>query len=209
MVAGVPRQYDEAPVRDSVVDAAATPWELAARSFRAWKDGDRTALDQLVRAVTPVLWQVVRAYGLDHATAEDVVQSTWMTLIKRSEQVRDDQAVLRWLTVSARREAWRVAQQRARANPTEDTAIEMALPAARSPEAEVLESDTWRRLWAHVGELDERCQRLLRVVAFAERPDYASLAQEMSMPMGSIGPTRSRCLAKLRTLMASDEGSPR
>lgn len=206
---GVPRQYDvpeTAGDGDPVPTAAATPWGTASRCFRAWKDGDRAALDELVRRVTPVLWQVVRSYGLDQTSAEDVVQTTWMTLIRKSEQVRDDQAVLRWLTMTARREAWRVSQAQTRSNPTEEAMIERSLPTARSPESEVLESDTTHRLWSHVGELDPRCQHLLRVVAFQDRPDYASLASHLRMPMGSIGPTRSRCLAKLRTLMTSDEG---
>jgi DNA-directed RNA polymerase specialized sigma24 family protein len=87
--------------------------------------------------------------------------------------------------------------------------IELSLPAARSPESEVLDSENQRRLWASVKRLDERCQRLLRVVAFQQRPDYASLALLLDMPMGSIGPTRSRCLGKLRTMITSDEGSQR
>jgi DNA-directed RNA polymerase specialized sigma24 family protein len=61
--------------------------------------------------------------------------------------------------------------------------------------------DESRRLWSAVETLNERCQRLLRVVAFEDRPDYARLAQDLSMPIGSIGPTRNRCLAKLRALL--------
>lgn len=209
MNTGAPGPTDRPDVavdHDSDADAAGAPWDTAARCFRAWKDGDRSALDELVRQVSPVLWQVVRSYGLDRTSAEDVVQTTWMTIIRKSEQVRDDQAVLRWLTMTARREAWRVAQSQTRSNPTDETVIELSLPATPSPESEVLESDTMRRLWSHVRQLDARCQHLLRVVAFQERPDYASLAERLDMPMGSIGPTRSRCLSKLRTLIASDEG---
>lgn len=208
--AGISRQLDvpdEAADGEQLPTAAAPPWATATRCFRAWKDGDRAALDELVRRVTPVLWQLVRSYGLDQTSAEDVVQTTWLTMIRKSEQIRDDQAVFRWLTMTARREAWRVAQGQTRSKPTEDSVIEVSLPAARSPEAEVLESETMRRLWAQVGALDARCQHLLRVVAFQERPDYASLATRLDMPVGSIGPTRSRCLAKLRTLMTSDGGT--
>lgn len=217
MEAGIAPQFDGPPEPDTDPDAsigrddppagADTPWDAATRCFRAWKDGDRAVLEEFVRRVSPILWQVVRSYGLDQASAEDVVQTTWMTLIRKSEQVRDDRAVLRWLTVTARREAWRTAQLRGRANPTEDSVIEMSLPPARSTEAEVLDSQTQRSLWQNVGKLDERCQHLLRVVAFQDRPDYATLATQLDMPIGSIGPTRSRCLAKLRTLMASDDGS--
>lgn len=182
-------------------------WEASGRRFRAFKDGDRAALEEFVRDVSPLLWQLVRSYGLDQSTAEDVVQTTWLTLIGKADQVRDDRAVLRWLTVTARREAWRTARQRVRCQPTEVTVMEPALPVTGSPETQVLDSDSQRSLWAKVGALDERCRHLLRIVAFHDRPDYASLASHLGMPLGSIGPTRSRCLAKLRTLMSSDDGS--
>lgn len=203
--AGIAQQFDERPEPDPVLTAAETARDVATRCFRAWRSGDRSVLDELVRRVSPVLWQVVRSYGLDQASAEDVVQTTWMTMIRKSEQVRDDRAVLGWLTIIARREAWRTSQQRGRTNPTEDAVIETALPTAPSPESEVLDSDAQRVLWQNVAKLDERCQHLLRVVAFNDRPDYASLASHLGMPMGSIGPTRSRCLAKLRMLLATDE----
>ena len=60
------------------------------------------------------------------------------------------------------------------------------------------------RLWQHVEGLPERCRALLRVIAFADRPDYAELAKALGMPQGSIGPTRGRCLAKLRLALAAD-----
>ncbi|MGN6613012.1 MAG: sigma-70 family RNA polymerase sigma factor, partial [Angustibacter sp.] len=49
--------------------------------------------------------------------------------------------------------------------------------------------------------LPERCQALLRVIAFADRPDYASVAESLGMPIGSIGPTRGRCLHRLRAAL--------
>ena len=65
-------------------------------------------------------------------------------------------------------------------------------------------------LWAAIGQLSRRCQELLRIIAFVPRPDYAAVAAALGMPVGSIGPTRGRCLAKLRALLAGDpEGSPR
>ena len=55
-----------------------------------------------------------------------------------------------------------------------------------------------RRLWELVSEMSDRCRRLLAVIAFAPRPDYATIAVDLGIPVGSIGPTRGRCLAKLR-----------
>jgi DNA-directed RNA polymerase specialized sigma24 family protein len=70
----------------------------------------------------------------------------------------------------------------------------------------VLSNDRSGRLWQHIARLPERCQALLRVIAFADRPDYAAVAEALGMPLGSIGPTRGRCLAKLREQLAIDPG---
>ena len=178
-------------------------WERAADLFADWRAGDARAMDDLVRLMTPVLWHVVRAYGLERTLAEDVVQSTWMALVRHADTIADDRAVSRWLTVTARREAWRTTRVHGRADSTADELLEPLLPPERSTEAVVAASDEAARLWAAVGTLTERCQRLLRVVAFDDRPDYARIAADLEMPIGSIGPTRQRCLAKLRTALTA------
>ena len=77
-------------------------------------------------------------------------------------------------------------------------------------EEQVIVDDERRALWAAIGQLSRRCQELLRIIAFAPRPDYAAVADALGMPVGSIGPTRGRCLAKLRALLADGpEGSRR
>ena len=64
---------------------------------------------------------------------------------------------------------------------------------------QLLQKDTlMRALWLAVAKLNERCQRLLRIIAFHDRPDYTALSAELGMPVGSIGPTRGRCLEKMR-----------
>lgn len=176
-------------------------WERAAESFAQWRAGDPRAMDDLVRLMTPVLWNVVRAYGIDHTLAEDVVQTTWVTLVRRHESIADERAVAGWLMTCARREAWRSGRGQRRANPTEGDALESHLPVGESAEHVAQLSERDSHLWSSVQKLDARCQRLLRVVAFDERPDYARLATDLSMPVGSIGPTRQRCLAKLRSLL--------
>ena len=170
-------------------------------------------MDELVALMTPVLWHVVRAYGLDAALAQDVVQTTWLTLVQRHSAIADPSAVSGWLTTTARREAWRVGKQQRRAEATEAENgpdyrlfhgdaenLEPHLPVHESAEQTAATDDESRRLWQAVAQLNERCQRLLRIVAFDDRPDYARIAADMAMPVGSIGPTRRRCLGKLRTL---------
>lgn len=187
---------DASPV-GAVSDGSAR-WERAAEFFADWRSGNARAMDDLVRLMTPVLWHVVRAYGMERMLAEDVVQSTWLALVRGHDKIADTRAVSGWLTITARREAWRVSKNHRRTDATADELLEPMLPPQESTEAQVAASDESRRIWTAVRTLTDRCQRLLRVVAFDDRPDYAAIAADLEMPIGSIGPTRSRCLAKLR-----------
>src|SRR3990170_4284226 len=80
-------------------------WDNAASLFESWRGGDSAALDDLVRLLSPVLWQVVRASGLDRDTAEDVVQTAWLALVRSGESIAEPRAVAGWLCTTARREA--------------------------------------------------------------------------------------------------------
>lgn len=204
MTATDPSHVREDPDDDGREVGDGSIWERASAAFGRWRRGDARAMDDLVRLMTPVLWHVVRAYGLERALAEDVVQTTWLTLVRRHDGIADERAVAGWLTTCARREAWRTARAQQRVRPTEDVEIEPLLAVAESAETHAQAADSDHRLWRAVRTLDERCGRLLRVVAFEERPDYASIAADLSMPVGSIGPTRRRCLDKLRAALAAD-----
>jgi RNA polymerase sigma factor (sigma-70 family) len=190
-----------------MIDAAPTPETLAARSadlFRAFRAGDEAKMGQLVGLVTPILWHTARAQRLDQISAEDVVQTTWLALVRSADSISDPQAVLQWLIVTTRREAWRVAKRSDRDQPYEFEPDDVVAVPQERPEERVLRDDGAGRLWQHVAQLPERCRALLRVIAFADRPDYAAVATALGMPIGSIGPTRGRCLAKLRQLLAAD-----
>ena len=190
----------------------------ASKAFAAYQAGDRTGFNDLVELLTPLLWHTVRSQGIDRVAAEDVVQTIWMRLLHSSSSIRDPQTVVKWLLTAARREAWRISKRartevlKAATVYPEDREEAVAVPAQRQagPEEALLRDETQRQLWEHISALPERCRELMRVIAFADRPDYAQIAEALGMPMGSIGPTRGRCLAKLRQVLASDpqwEGS--
>ncbi|MBP8920184.1 MAG: sigma-70 family RNA polymerase sigma factor [Micropruina sp.] len=180
-------------------EAGASVWVRAARCFTRWRAGESGALDELVRLMTPVLWHTVRAYGLSQAAAEDAVQNTWLALVRSGHQVSEPAAIGGWLLTTARRTAWRARSTDGRTLAVEDVQLAAGLPTTDAAETSALEELADSALWEHVQRLDERCQRLLRIVAFDDRPDYAGLARTMGMPIGSIGPTRRRCLDKLRS----------
>ena len=191
---------------DSSTGDSTSLWSRATAAVLAWRQGDAGGVDELVRTMTPVLWNVVRAYGLTQDLAQDVIQSTWLILVRRADSIADPHAVAAWLTTTARREAWRAASAGTRSLTVSDDDLEYLSENSPSAEDQAVADDGDSLLWACVHTLSERCQRLLRIVAFDERPDYARVAQELSMPVGSIGPTRGRCLAKLRAVLTQKGG---
>jgi RNA polymerase sigma factor (sigma-70 family) len=156
------------------------------------------------------LWQVARAAGLSSGDAEDVLQTVWLRLLSHLGGIRSPSALTAWLVTTTKREAWRVRNAGRRQMPTDqDWLADLPDPGPGSEEQVVVDDDR-RTLWTAIGQLDRRCQELLRIIAFVPRPDYAAVAAELGMPVGSIGPTRGRCLAKLRAVLANGpEGSPR
>jgi RNA polymerase sigma factor (sigma-70 family) len=179
-------------------------WEVAAEAFTSWRVGEPEALDRLVRLLTPALWQLARSYRLNQRSAEDAVQNAWMALVRNADSIRDPQSIMAWMTVTTRREAWRQAQREHLERPAEGETLETALAPAASHECTVLDRLAASALWRHVERLPERCQHLLRIIAFVPQPNYASISARFGMPVGSIGPTRRRCLEKLRELLTED-----
>ena len=169
--------------------------------------GRRESLERIVVELSPLLWQVARAQGLDREAAEDAVQCTWLSLLGSLERIHTPVALTAWLVTATKREAWRVRAAARTELPvdgsmmTEMTDIPDPVPA---PEESVLLAERHRDVWRAVRLLPQRCQELLRVVAFVHRPDYDEVAVALGMPRGSIGPTRGRCLAKLRSLLDTE-----
>jgi RNA polymerase sigma factor (sigma-70 family) len=179
--------------------------QRAGAAFQEYREGVPGAIDRLVRLVSPLLWHTARQCGLTAAESEDAVQQTFLLLVRNKDTISDPLAVVRWMTVSLRRLAWRERSASAKRSGEEPT--DEDLPRAPSAEHAAVLTDQQRRLWAQVSELSERCRRLLAVIAFAPRPDYASIAADLGIPVGSIGPTRGRCLAKLRARLDGGDWS--
>lgn len=168
------------------------------------RDGDRDAIGELVRLLSPLLWTVARSQGLDRDLAGDAVQNTWLQLLRSTNDIRVPQALTGWLVTVVRREATRLAVPQMRQRPTDpDLLFDVADP---DPEPDELAStnEQYQRMWWWVRQLSPKCRALLRVVALVDRPDYAAVSEALGMPKGSIGPTRGRCLTKLRQLLEAD-----
>lgn len=187
----------------STVSRADRAARLGACLDRA-RAGDRGALDEITAQLNPLLWHVVRAQGLGVDESADVVQTTWLEFLRRIGEIRSPLALTAWLVTTARREAWHV-RDRGRREAGDPAEVLAALPdPGPAPDDHLLAQERDRVLWRQFQQLTPRCRELLRIVAQVDRPDYDTVAEALRMPRGSIGPTRGRCLAKLRELLLAD-----
>lgn len=170
--------------------------------------GDQSAWDELVGSFTRLLWSVATSHRLGPADSAEVVQTTWLRLVENLDRITQPEAVGGWLATTARRESLRLLKLRGREVLVDDEAqIDREAPvAAPTPEAQVLDRDRDRTVRLAFEQLPERCRVLLHLVVVVA-PPYAEVAAALDMPIGSIGPTRARCLDRLRRLLAAEEGT--
>ncbi|MDQ1723354.1 MAG: hypothetical protein QOG52_382 [Frankiaceae bacterium] len=173
--------------------------------------GEQDAWDALVDRFENLLWSVGRAHRLNTADAADVVQTTWLRLLENLGRIEDPERLAGWLVTTGRRECLRTLRRAGR-EVLDDTALDVVDETAPAPDAALLERERDAALWGFFAQLPERCQRLLRILVAVESTAYAEVSVAMGMPVGAIGPTRMRCLHKLRMLASGagdlTEGSP-
>jgi RNA polymerase sigma factor (sigma-70 family) len=166
-------------------------------------EGDQEAWNVITDRFTNLLWSVARSYRLGHEDAADAVQNTWLRLLENVTKIDNPEALPGWLATTARREALGVLRRRGRdvLTRTEDIGADTADPQATELDSALLEDERDAHLWACYSQLSDRCQQLLRVLMACDRPVYSDVAAAFDMPIGSIGPTRMRCLERLRKLV--------
>jgi RNA polymerase sigma factor (sigma-70 family) len=193
---------DRARTSQAGPDRAARLGECLERA----RNGEMGALGDVVRELNPLLWHVARAEGLSAEESADVVQTTWLELLRRLQDIQSPRALTAWLLTATRRAAWRTRELSRRQAPDGADRLELVPDPGPQPGEGLLADERDKALWRHFQQLPERCQALLRIVAQADRPDYSAVAEALGMPVGSIGPTRGRCLAKLRAMLLDDPG---
>ena len=161
-------------------------------------DGDEEAWAALVRRHGPVVWTIARRAGLADADAADVYQTVWRIAVEGLPRLRDTERFPAWIAQTARFQtaravrticATRRALGRIEARDADDAVTE--------PDIEAIERR--RTVTDALGRIGDRCAHLLRALYFDEAaPDYAEIGRRLGMRIGSIGPTRARCLARLR-----------
>jgi RNA polymerase sigma factor (sigma-70 family) len=158
--------------------------------------GSQEAWDALVDRFSALVWSIARAHRLGDADAADVSQTTWLRLVEHLGRLRDPESVGAWLATTARHECLRLIRQADRFL-YDDGALEPTDPDPL-PEALLVSGERQAQLWRAIESLSDRCRSLIRVLIADPAPSYEEVAAALDMPIGSIGPTRARCLEQLR-----------
>ncbi|MCB9841108.1 MAG: sigma-70 family RNA polymerase sigma factor [Phycisphaeraceae bacterium] len=165
------------------------------------------AWEELVRRYSALVYSIPRRLGLSQDEAEDVAQSVFASLLTAMESMRDRQTLAKWLITVANRQAWRsIRSRRNSPTPGGDT-----IDAAEQPDDETPDIAAWERrqtVREALVRLGGRCQELLTAL-FSDQasPDYQEIGRRLGMPIGSIGPTRNRCLQKIMEVLRGMPGA--
>ena len=163
------------------------------------RKGDQSSWDALVARHGGRVWAVARAHRLNAADADDVFQVTFLRLVTHIDTIRDPSKVGAWLKTTARHECLRVLRKSKRTVPaSDDDILDSPDPLLPPVDARLMADERQVALHAAVERLSEPCKRLLRVLMADPEPTYEEVGQALGMPIGSIGPTRGRCLQHLR-----------
>jgi RNA polymerase sigma factor (sigma-70 family) len=164
--------------------------------LQACRRGDARAWQQIVDRYERLVYSIPLNFGLRHADADDVAQTTFTALLKSLDAIEDEERLGAWLATVARRQTWRLVERQRRESPDDHAHLD------RITTDDDARTKVERLEWLHQGLslVDDRCRELLTSLYFDDsEPAYAVVAARFGIPIGSIGPTRARCLQKLRT----------
>lgn len=188
-------QQPDSPAEGADLDPLREQARTLAVWVRAAAEGDGQAWERLVTQLGPDVLALARRSGLGADDADEVYQDTFLALYRRLDQLQRPEALQAWVRVTAQRISWRVRRKRERLQPLSDAPEPVE---ERGPEALYQAVEGRKHLAAALAQLPDRCRRLLELLYLEPDPlSYEAVSERLGMPVGSIGPTRARCLLRL------------
>ena len=171
--------------------------ERLAELVRAAAAGNGGAWAAIVDRFSSLVWATARAHRLSRDDAADVAQTTWLRLVEHLDAIREPERLGAWLATTARRESLRVIRRGGREQPTDEVDL-FESPANDAVDRLLVDPERDGALWRAFARLSERCKTLLRLLVAEHEPTYEEVGAALGIPIGAIGPTRGRCLDRLR-----------
>lgn len=185
------------------------PAEVTVLIHRA-AEGDPAAWNAIVDEYAGLLWSVVRGFRLNEAQAADAVQTTWLRLVEHIADLREPGHVAGWLKTTAQRVCLQVIRQGGREQLTDwdedrgsGSGIRYDGPDEDSPETAALRQEQQVLVRRVLAELPDRHRQLMELLLASPAISYQEIGARLGMPVGSIGPTRARILARMREALAT------
>jgi RNA polymerase sigma factor (sigma-70 family) len=165
-------------------------------------EGDQRAWERLVELYGRLVWALTGEFRLEESDAADVVQTTWMRLLEHVDRLDHPERVGSWLAATARNECLRSLAGRKRIVLVQDDAALMTdLVGGPDVDERLLADERAQAVRMALSHLPGRWQRLLQLLMADPPVSYAEISDQLGIPIGSIGPTRGRCLDTLRGLL--------
>jgi len=162
--------------------------------------GDQSAWDEIVERYAPLVWSICRRYRLDRADTDDVAQNVWLRLVEQLSALREPAALPGWLATTTQRECLRVLRVNSQADRRNERLADEMMTASQSVEIEeeIIAAEWNRVLNQAFDELLPPCRELLSMLMQEPPVPYAEISRRLGIPVGGIGPSRARCLDKMR-----------
>lgn len=168
------------------------------------REGDATAWETLVTRFGGLVAAIARQCRLSDADIAEVCQTTWLRLVENLDRIEQPERLGAWLATTSRRESLRIATQRVVVSANDF--VHLVVDEKADPlDAALLREEQERAIRLATGRLSPRCQRLLGLLMGDDDLPYRQIAEQLRMPIGSIGPTRGRCLDHLRDILTEME----
>lgn len=198
-------QSAQAPISSECtsMDSSADDAELVLIVTHA-REGVSGAWETLVGRFGGLVAAIARRCRLSDADVAEVCQTTWLRLVENLDRIEQPERLGAWLATTSRRESLRIATRQVVVSAT-DAVYLMADDKADPLDAGLLREEQERAIRAAAERLSPRCQRLLGLLMGDDDLPYKEIAEQLSMPIGSIGPTRGRCLDHLREILSEME----
>ena len=187
----------ETPATRRAPSAVALLTDAGSQPTRSPRSGDAAVWDELVDRHSRMLWGIAARFRLSAADSADVFQTTWLRLVEHIDAINDPACIGGWLATTARHECLRVLRQAQRQVPVGDEWPEHA-DEPWEPTDRLVLAERDAALRDAVGRLRDSDQALLEKLTADPAPSYEEISDALGLPLGSIGPTRARCLQRLR-----------
>ena len=173
--------------------------------IEACLNGKDQAWEALLTRFQRLIYSIPFRYGLSEHDANDIFQNVSLLLLENLHVLRDRQRLGAWLAITTRRECWRMTRRQRNITVSQETAFVNEHVTEKVPsEEDFLTLESQSNIRTAVALLGNPCKQLLTLLFYTEpKPGYSDVAKELSLPEGSIGPNRARCLEKLMKILVN------